>query len=121
MAIGFIIPASESYVSADTTVTPDRGLAGALVGNVNKKAIEVIQKSTENYNILSVGRKGFRFLNSRDQNIVEQIEIPDKPEITDTLSISDFAIEGFLEGKCCLLYTSPSPRDGLLSRMPSSA
>ena len=29
----------------------------------------------------------------------------------------------FLDGKSnpCLLYTSPSPRDGLLSRMPSSA
>ena len=25
------------------------------------------------------------------------------------------------ESKTCLLYTSPSPRDGLLSRMPSSA
>ena len=25
------------------------------------------------------------------------------------------------EMKSCLLYTSPSPRDGLLSRMPSSA
>ena len=25
------------------------------------------------------------------------------------------------EAKNCLLYTSPSPRDGLLSRMPSSA
>ena len=25
------------------------------------------------------------------------------------------------EDKICLLYTSPSPRDGLLSRMPSSA
>ena len=25
------------------------------------------------------------------------------------------------ESKNCLLYTSPSPRDGLLSRMPSSA
>ena len=24
-------------------------------------------------------------------------------------------------GNSCLLYTSPSPRDGLLSRMPSSA
>ena len=24
-------------------------------------------------------------------------------------------------GRACLLYTSPSPRDGLLSRMPSSA
>ena len=29
--------------------------------------------------------------------------------------------EFFAEYKICLLYTSPSPRDGLLSRMPSSA
>ena len=29
---------------------------------------------------------------------------------------------GLIEGmRTCLLYTSPSPRDGLLSRMPSSA
>ena len=27
----------------------------------------------------------------------------------------------FSESVACLLYTSPSPRDGLLSRMPSSA
>ena len=27
----------------------------------------------------------------------------------------------FIHASCCLLYTSPSPRDGLLSRMPSSA
>ena len=27
----------------------------------------------------------------------------------------------FMSGNACLLYTSPSPRDGLLSRMPSSA
>ena len=31
-------------------------------------------------------------------------------------------VEGtFPDFKSCLLYTSPSPRDGLLSRMPSSA
>ena len=29
--------------------------------------------------------------------------------------------EAFAEYNTCLLYTSPSPRDGLLSRMPSSA
>ena len=29
--------------------------------------------------------------------------------------------EEILEKTGCLLYTSPSPRDGLLSRMPSSA
>ena len=37
----------------------------------------------------------------------------------------DLALAGFdhpgLERTFCLLYTSPSPRDGLLSRMPSSA
>ena len=31
------------------------------------------------------------------------------------------ATSGYLGGRTCLLYTSPSPRDGLLSRMPSSA
>ena len=31
-------------------------------------------------------------------------------------------MQGLLVPMCtCLLYTSPSPRDGLLSRMPSSA
>ena len=30
-------------------------------------------------------------------------------------------VGGFLTGKSCLLYTSPSPRDATLSRMPSSA
>ena len=37
----------------------------------------------------------------------------DKTELVINLTIS--------QGKGCLLYTSPSPRDGLLSRMPSSA
>ena len=30
-------------------------------------------------------------------------------------------IEKLKNNDICLLYTSPSPRDGLLSRMPSSA
>ena len=40
--------------------------------------------------------------------------------LTDKGEISDFENE-FGESIVCLLYTSPSPRDGLLSRMPSSA
>ena len=30
-------------------------------------------------------------------------------------------VESIVPNSFCLLYTSPSPRDGLLSRMPSSA
>ena len=40
----------------------------------------------------------------------------------DTLGnrVLDYSGVGY-KGGTCLLYTSPSPRDGLLSRMPSSA
>ena len=34
---------------------------------------------------------------------------------------SNKAMQTLVSGEACLLYTSPSPRDGLLSRMPSSA
>ena len=51
-------------------------------------------------------------------------------EVTEVLGCTDEGADNFdadatsgLEELClyCLLYTSPSPRDGLLSRMPSSA
>ena len=35
--------------------------------------------------------------------------------------IAGFGVVGPIVAKACLLYTSPSPRDGLLYRMPSSA
>ena len=37
------------------------------------------------------------------------------------LEATDFVVDGLRMTYVCLLYTSPSPRDGLLSRMPSSA
>ena len=49
-------------------------------------------------------------------NTLEELVGPEKV-IPATVEIVDIA--GLVKG--CLLYTSPSPRDGLLSRMPSSA
>ena len=43
----------------------------------------------------------------------EKIEPVWDSEVIDVMDIE--------QDKVCLLYTSPSPRDGLLSRMPSSA
>ena len=40
---------------------------------------------------------------------------------TDVAEIEFDLIAAVLVVRTCLLYTSPSPRDGLLSRMPSSA
>ena len=43
--------------------------------------------------------------------------------VTSRFPLADVATEGWkaCTPETCLLYTSPSPRDGLLSRMPSSA
>ena len=38
-----------------------------------------------------------------------------------TIGIKDVEVSHVWTDNPCLLYTSPSPRDGLLSRMPSSA
>ena len=56
------------------------------------------------------------FLESAD---LAQIKKDLRPFLTVTNNGQD-EFTGF-ETKSCLLYTSPSPRDGLLSRMPSSA
>ena len=39
----------------------------------------------------------------------------------DRKNLADLAVNDPEAFNACLLYTSPSPRDGLLSRMPSSA
>ena len=52
----------------------------------------------------------------RTHNLEKRTEAPLK--ISDAVSKA-VKLEG--QGHICLLYTSPSPRDGLLSRMPSSA
>ena len=42
--------------------------------------------------------------------------------IRKSITFTDEVFKAVRELLCdCLLYTSPSPRDGLLSRMPSSA
>ena len=51
-------------------------------------------------------------------------KVMDLPNLIETQlnSYSEFLQSDIsLEARNCLLYTSPSPRDGLLSRMPSSA
>ena len=40
---------------------------------------------------------------------------------SDIFKMKNLSNDGYTGLRFCLLYTSPSPRDGLLSRMPSSA
>ena len=67
-----------------------------ILGNLNKHHIEILERLYSTFNYVE-------FLN--EDNFVSMFCI-----------VNDTTMD-----KLCLLYTSPSPRDGLLSRMPSSA
>ena len=58
---------------------------------------------------------GYKFINVLD--IINNSSISYE-NIIGSVNISEAE---FIKNEVCLLYTSPSPRDGLLSRMPSSA
>ena len=53
------------------------------------------------------------------QILSEKLTAEEKKDFCITHFFNPVRYMGLLE--ICLLYTSPSPRDGLLSRMPSSA
>ena len=100
------------------------------------------------YNLNDAGKPGFEVINPikiGDENYLmnrgwipfekkdlTEINLVDQNQIVGTLMLqtkpSTFKPENDIEknywftlNRDCLLYTSPSPRDGLLSRMPSSA
>ena len=47
-----------------------------------------------------------------------EVELEIEIKCREVKDLPDFVIKDYC---CCLLYTSPSPRDATLSRMPSSA
>ena len=54
---------------------------------------------------------------SNDRTFEEELRSQQRSLDTAT----EVKVVGISQDNSCLLYTSPSPRDGLLSRMPSSA
>ena len=94
--------------TADPVGPPD--LAG--VGMMNPDGI--YENEIAGLNLWSAWNTGFT-----DQDM----QVTDSGDLGWILEGTGFTdtIPGYINGFSCLLYTSPSPRDGLLSRMPSSA
>ena len=88
-----------------------------------------VHRMNEVFTHVDVGKKGYITLEDWElwvDNIEREVN-PD-PRLVDKLrkSLKEYCGEGGIgltPGKkaTCLLYTSPSPRDATLSRMPSSA
>ena len=71
--------------------------------------------------------QSFAFTKKKAPQVKVAVQHEEAKEDVDYLTaVNDNALEGtkkekVTEVKVCLLYTSPSPRDATLSRMPSSA
>ena len=72
----------------------------------------------------------FAMLNANKRTMTLNLKsAPGRDVLLGLVRQADVLVENFAPGvmerlaltEACLLYTSPSPRDGLLSRMPSSA
>ena len=96
-----------------------------------KSSLERMLKSEDNEN--DVRRKMLAVCTGADDSHVDSIlqnllsELAGNPDKTDRMNLvkkselEEFLWEQLRRAYGCLLYTSPSPRDATLSRMPSSA
>ena len=84
-------------------ITPDRGLCGALVSNVNRMASRFIlerRPAGQTVEVATVGKKGREFaVRTRLPLVAEVTGIGDSPALIDILPIATTVINGFVEGR----------------------
>lgn len=88
-------------------ITPDRGLAGALNSNINRRAAQLAQELRRQYNnptlpltFVSVGRKGRDFLTRSHQNITAEFtQLGDQPKLQDVRAIARAVTDAYINGE----------------------
>lgn len=86
-------------------ITPDRGLAGGLVGNINRTTGRFILEKNKNTGIIAVGKKGLYFLRRTGRQIeAEFTGLGDYPDLLSTLPISHIVLEEYPKGETDEVY-----------------
>ncbi len=88
-------------------VTPDRGLAGALNSNINRRAAQLAQELRREYNnpnlpitFVAVGRKGRDFLTRSRQNLLAEFTLlGDQPKLQDVRAIARTVTDAYISGE----------------------
>lgn len=84
-------------------ITPDRGLCGALVSNINRIASRYVlerRQAGQSVEVLTVGRKGRSFAVRTQLPLVAEVTgLGDAPSLIDILPIATNVINGFTEGR----------------------
>ncbi|WP_134751629.1 ATP synthase F1 subunit gamma [Paenibacillus athensensis] len=108
--------------TAYLVITSDRGLAGGYNSNLLRKVLGTINakhKSTAEYGIFVIGRKGRDFFRKRNLPIVEEVtNIGDAPSFADIKSIAASAVKNFENGTYDELYLVYNQFNNAISQTP---
>lgn len=103
-------------------ITSDRGLVGGYNANVLRKVMQTIRtkhKSSDEYAIFVIGRKGRDYFKRRNISIIEEITgLSDAPAFVDIKSVASLAVRNFIEGKYDELYLVYNQFINALSQVP---
>jgi len=104
-------------------ITSDRGLAGGYNANVLRKVMTEIRerhKSTSEYSVFVIGRKGSNFFSKRNIPIVEEVTgLPDAPKFSDIKSVAASAVKNFENGTYDQLFLVYNKFQNAISQIPT--
>ena len=91
-------------------VSPNRGLAGPLPGNINRRAAQyILREAAAPVGVVAVGKKGRDFMARRGQELLADFTgISDRPAMADILPVARVVIDGYISGqfdRVTLIYT----------------
>lgn len=85
-------------------VSSDKGLAGAFSSNLMREAVAQIRQ-TENYGLLTVGRKSRDFFRRRNYTVDDEFTgFSEKPTYEHAIAIANAVADGFVAGKYDEVY-----------------
>lgn len=106
-------------------ITPDRGLAGALVSNILRVAMRFIdqnRKAGREIELITVGKKGRDFMRRYGPTIVADFPNPaDAIAPGEARAIGQVAVEGFLDGRYDAVHLVFARFENMMNQRPTMA
>ena len=86
-------------------ITPDRGMCGGLVGNLNRKTGTFMLDADAPSSVVTVGVKGRDFMVRSSRNVRASFTgLGDRPKLIDTTAVSHIVMDDFSNGVCDAVY-----------------
>ena len=90
-------------------ITPDRGLCGGLIGNMNRRTSSFINEQQVPTSLICVGRKGADFMKRTGRDVKAEFSwLGDRPSLLDTLPISRIIIDDYINEEIDAVYLAYS-------------